>query len=749
MGAFKFALWLTVLTQTSLPATSNGTHNQSTTTSALLTPGFVRRAAAILSPSPLNSGRSSIRAELTLIKTENMVQLSPLTSPSAKGYASPQTTTRPPSNYTSWHPQPLPAITHSLETISPRPMTIATESVTPTQKYRARACPSDCQCGNCSEIGITSRALKMTCTVQHLKDFLQNLDALVKSKACYLDLSNSNISSLWTNTFSGFDSLLDLYLDHNKLTHLYQGMFLGLPSLLHLSVRGNPLKTWEGFLFEDIPRLRSLALPGNTKFTAQIMLLRNTTVTSVSGLSFSKKCRNCNMTRVSNVTFKRVLTNLTPCKYLHKKDRHVAEDMHARFILLRGECSGGKVCEWQLTSTSRLKSLYKDHCWDMLITLRPITILFGILALLLNLFVFVTTVGIKPLRRMTPFLLIAHMAFCDILIGVYAIFVGDGHKVIQEEAQEFRYWRTNICPYYRTLFVLGQVMEVATALLVTSERYFAIIFCMNPSIRVTKPIASLVLVFFWAFSAVMCALLALFDAKVITDNTMCILVRDLADRETTIFYSQILLLILVGLYVIIFAMYVHIYVYVKRSSRNAGVKRKDTQLAFRIGVMILTSFIFFVVPNLTIIIVTVGNVYFPVSLVTNSVIRKWLPPMCLVFNACLNPLMFAFRNEKFTKSIKICGQYIAKGEAPSFPNSNAPTAYAPGGRGRSHIGQNAMEMTPSRASLTPTHLPCRDSRTNSELDTRRYSSMTNLSLPTPTLELSPNGKLNEAFEKVG
>ncbi|KAK3753408.1 hypothetical protein QZH41_018356 [Actinostola sp. cb2023] len=92
----------------------------------------------------------------------------------------------------------------------------------------------------------------------------------------------------------------------------------------------------------------------------------------------------------------------------------------------------------------------------------------------------------KPLRTNTALLLIAHVTFCDIILGIYTVAIGDCQGLVAKGLPVFRQWCHELCPYYRTVFVLGQIMEVATLLLVTTERYLAIVFCMNPSARVTK-----------------------------------------------------------------------------------------------------------------------------------------------------------------------------------------------------------------------------------------------------------------------
>ena len=49
-------------------------------------------------------------------------------------------------------------------------------------------------------------------------------------------------------------------------------------------------------------------------------------------------------------------------------------------------------------------------------------------------------------------------------------------------------------------------------------------------------------------------------------------------------------------------------------------------------------------------IINRGRVFEDVRM--NRTLLWWLPPVCLVVNACLNPFIFAFKNDKFTRSLK-------------------------------------------------------------------------------------------------
>lgn len=355
------------------------------------------------------------------------------------------------------------------------------------------------------------------------------------------------------------------------------------------------------------------------------------------------------------------------CSYIPQQYYPMAEDLLSRFIIFKGKCEMDKECQVSiLTGKNPLRNVYRNRCWEVVRMLRPVVIVLGILAIVFNTVVVMVIVATKPLRSFTALLLISHMSFCDILIGVYAVAIGDGHDVVEDSSYDFRQWRRNSCPYFRTIFVFGQIMEVATSLLVTTERYFAIVCCMNPSIRVSKKHSAIFLLLFWILASIFSYLLQVYDGSTITDNLMCIIVRDLGNHSnTSMFYSQGMMLMLVVIYLVTMLQYFHIYIYVRRSTMNTGVRR-ETKLASRICVMVFTSFIFFAFPNIFMVVTTVGSINFSLTPVQNMLLGVWLPPVFLVFNACLNPILFAYRNDKFVNSLKNIVKCVKRVQLSSF-----------------------------------------------------------------------------------
>jgi hypothetical protein len=114
------------------------------------------------------------------------------------------------------------------------------------------------------------------------------------------------------------------------------------------------------------------------------------------------------------------------------------------------------------------------------------------------------------------------------------------------------------------------------------------------------------------------------------------------------------------LFLITFIFYVHIYITVKRTAQNAGVKR-ESKLAKRIALLVFSNVFFFCFPIVLAGIVW-GFAYFRIfpdlSDVAFEMIAKVIPAVCLSLNSFLNPFLHAFRNDRFTQALKERLQYL-------------------------------------------------------------------------------------------
>ena len=313
-------------------------------------------------------------------------------------------------------------------------------------------------------------------------------------------------------------------------------------------------------------------------------------------------------------------------------------------------CFQRRNCTLSLTVVNKTKTVPErfDICWDLIKKLRPLLFILGTIATFTNMLVIITVVLTKSLRRRPPFLLVSATAVCDFLIGIYSFGMAFGHGY---DLQEFKAWQDIYCTYLRYLFILAEVDGGLTSLLMTIERYVAIVFCMNPDIRLGYKALRIALPLTWITGATSATLAQIFDMRHnAKPGRMCLFHRN-SDKIPSIFISDIVLLFLVFTYLLVVFLYLHIFVVVRKSARRAGTRR-ESQLAKRISLIVLTSFVFFAVPNFALawFIINRGRVFEDVRM--NRTLLWWLPPACLVVNACLNPFIFAFKNDKFTRSLK-------------------------------------------------------------------------------------------------
>lgn len=301
-----------------------------------------------------------------------------------------------------------------------------------------------------------------------------------------------------------------------------------------------------------------------------------------------------------------------------------------------------------VANITRIITTRFNICWEVTKKLRPLVFALGVIATLSNGIVFGIVIRVKSLRKCPPFLLVSHMSFCDILVGIYSFGIAFGHG---QTSQEFSAWNEIYCPGFRSIFIFAEVVGSLTSLLMTGERYLAIVYCMKPDARLGRKAIVAAFALFWIAGATSATLVQLLDTRSNqTAGQMCLITRN-SYKISSVFVSELILLFLVLVYVIVVALYFHIFIVVRRSSRNVGVLR-ESKLAKRICAIVLSSFVFFAVPNSTLawFIFQGGGVFEDARL--NRTLLWWLPPVCLVANACLNPCLFAFRNDKFVRALR-------------------------------------------------------------------------------------------------
>ena len=325
-----------------------------------------------------------------------------------------------------------------------------------------------------------------------------------------------------------------------------------------------------------------------------------------------------------------------------QRQRVVVHVQRNKTVCFQGNCSVVAVIRNFTKTVASLSNI----CWAVTNRLQALLFVLGAGAILSNLVVVATVIWTRNLRNCPPFLLVSEMAFCDFLVGIYSFGMAFGHG---HSIHEFKVWQKTYCSFFRNIFILAEVVGGLTSLLMTIERYVAIVFCMKPNIRLGRKAIGSSLALFWIAGAAAATSVEIFDTWH-KPGQMCLIYRN-PDLVSTVFISEMLLLFLVFMYLVVVVLYVHIFIVVRKSARNLGVLR-ESKLAKRISLIVMTSFVFFAAPNFSLAWFTFwgGQVFDDARF--NRTLLWWLPPVCLVVNACLNPCLFAFKNEKFVTALK-------------------------------------------------------------------------------------------------
>ena len=427
----------------------------------------------------------------------------------------------------------------------------------------------------------------------------------------------------------------------------------------------NKLRTWRGTLSTNLPNLQFLDIIGNYNFklNANKKLLKNTALKTILGATLTKGCARCNFSRTD--VPRKVLMKPKRCEFIPLYNMPLINQFQKKFLYFKGTCAE-KSSALNLVPMHKVRKAYKSYRLDKVKSLRPIEYFLGVVSMVFNFVVIVTILCSRLLIKKPSLFLTVQLAFGDLFLAVFSLTIANGHGFTSDSI--LRQWREYQCPYFRSLLILGQTIEALTSFVMTLERYLVIVHCMRPSRRITFRMACFLSFFICIFGLLSCLVIQHFDKPIIRDNYMCVLVQNFK-KSNRILASQVLMLLFVAIYLAVVGMYIHIYIFVRRSAQRAGSQR-ETTLAKRISIIVLSNMFFYAAPNLVTVVVTAGDIRLVSDHADNFTLRIWLPPMCMITNACLNPFLFAFRNEEFLKALK---KVVRRIFPRAFQVKNVPT----------------------------------------------------------------------------
>ena len=403
-----------------------------------------------------------------------------------------------------------------------------------------------------------------------------------------------------------------------------------------------------------------LDLSGDTNFKLPLPLLKLRMLQEIKGVTWNEPCANCLLVKnytLQNSDFKNKNINIETAqlrkgeylvglmedcrlKKFQPSEEVVEYAKHGFFPQCLEKSSPCYESEIRVTPIHR--------CWDGDNKILYVEFLISPVAMVLNLTVILVTLTTRVLRRSVTMFLTSNMALSDFMISLYTLILVSARL---KPYTEFRLIKDDLCNAIGFMWLTGQIVSIKTSIILSVERYLAVVYCMKPSVRVTRKIAVGLVALTWCLGVTI-AVLPLAKISVYNSNTYCIPIRPIKDIPHLYELSIGLSLWGMLLYIITIPMYVKIFLAFKKSCERTGIKR-DGKLAWRIGTVVLSNMLFFLVPIIIAFLLLTTNLRLTMSPQSRSTLTSVLPTLLFSINSLINPLLHAFRVEKFQKALKL------------------------------------------------------------------------------------------------
>ena len=419
--------------------------------------------------------------------------------------------------------------------------------------------------------------------------------------------------------------------------------------LFHRNLTKNPLRSFTGNLSGLLFSLTWVDATGIVDWIPENIFLRLRMLKEIIGWGSGwreKMFCNCSLYR-KNVTWSPEPTILRNHRCFVSK---ITVNNHSFAVNMLNNTDFASYCSKNLYIDATCKAGFgyfsysvDNPCWGAQLLALNCQSFLGGLAVLLNLVVFVTIITSKSLRKNVSMLFVCSMALSDLVLGVYFICI-----YIYLTSSSYFYLYVNSrsnCFKFGWLWVLGQAGSVFTSFFLTFERYLVIVYSMNQDVRITRRMAMMLITSCW-LSAIFLTGYSLYQ------NSILCIPMAFSAKPSLIIHSFTIsvgtLAILCYLITVIF--YIHIYITVKRTAQDAGIKR-ESKLAKNIARLVSTNAFFFVLPVSCVSVMEMVG-----SQNINAVVIEFLSTvfllMCLSLNSCFNPILHAFRTDIFTRVLK-------------------------------------------------------------------------------------------------
>ncbi|XP_017119258.1 lutropin-choriogonadotropic hormone receptor [Drosophila elegans] len=314
------------------------------------------------------------------------------------------------------------------------------------------------------------------------------------------------------------------------------------------------------------------------------------------------------------------------------------------------------------------------------------------LAVVGNVAVLTVILSIRPESTPVPRFLMCHLAFADLCLGVYLLFVAsiDAHSM--GEYFNFAYdWQYGLgCKVAGFLTVFASHLSVFTLTVITIERWLAITQAMYLTHRIKLRQASIIMLGGWIYSVLMSSL-PLFGISNYSSTSIC-LPMEIRDGFDTAYLIAILACNGVA-FTIIAVCYAQIYLSLGRETRQARQNSPgELSVAKKMALLVFTNFACWSPIAFFGLTALAG---FPLINVTKS---KILLVFFYPLNSCADPYLYAiltsqYRQDLFTllSKLGLCRQSALKDKDGS--STRGTTRYTINGSIQRHASLTCKMQT--------------------------------------------------------
>ena len=283
------------------------------------------------------------------------------------------------------------------------------------------------------------------------------------------------------------------------------------------------------------------------------------------------------------------------------------------------------------------------RCWNGANNVLCVEYFFAPLTVVFNFIVFSTILTTKSLKKVPSMLLVSNLAISDFFVGVYSLVISSLRHSMSY--QIFVGAMDQLCPFLGFLWCSCQFVAAVSALLLTTDRYIAIIFFVRPKAKFSPKACLISVIISWTL-ALLVASLTLLGIGTHTSTTFCLPIQPAKGIPHSFAYSAILVAIGVVLYVVTIPMYLHIFLHVRRSGNRVGVKNNG-KLAKKISILVFSNFMFFLLPTFIVFVWLFTKAFDSIPLTTREILVGSFTTICFSVNSFLNPLLYSFRDRRF------------------------------------------------------------------------------------------------------